>query len=309
MSLYTKWSRNGPSGFGYGSTAEQVTDGLPLNGKRVLVTGCNSGLGYETARVLSIRGADIIGTARNKCIARAARTRIGDRALALPCDLSDPESIHACVAHIRRIDLRLDAIICNAGVMALPRLQLIHGYESQFFINHIGHFMLVTGLLENLASDGRVVVVSSVAYRIAAREGIQPGWIAGAQRYRPVQAYGRSKLANLLFAKELARRFEGTERTANAVHPGISMATNLIRNVNLPRRVKSAVAGVLTPLILKTPAEAAATACYVAVHPATRSVSGRYFADCNIRDVHPAADDPANSLHLWEASEQIVATL
>ncbi|MDB5692657.1 MAG: oxidoreductase [Alphaproteobacteria bacterium] len=307
MSLYALIKPDGPSGFGYGSTAEEVTAGLSLAGRRILITGCNSGLGHESLRVLASRGCHVVGTARSQEVARKACAPMEGRALGLACDLSDPESIRACVARLQRLELKLDAIVCNAGIMALPSLQRVCGYESQFFINHIGHFMLVTGLLENLAEDGRVVVVSSAAYRLAGLNGIDVDNLRGENGYRPVKAYGQSKLANLLFAKALARRFEGTERTSNAVHPGISMTTNLIRNVAVPNFLKAAMTGLLTPLALKTVSQAAATQCYATVHPAMRGVSGSYLADCNIARLHPGANDEADSLRLWEASERIVA--
>ena len=221
MSLYQHLKRNGPSGFGYGSTAEQVTEGLSLSGKSILVTGCYS-------------------------------------------ELSDPASVRACVAEVKRAGLRIDALVCNAGIMALPKLEQAHGIELQLFTNHVGHFLLVTGLLDQLADDGRVVVLSSGAHFVAPKEGVQLDNLSGEKGYRAWTAYGQSKFANLLFAKELARRLAGTRRTANAVHPGV-IRTNLGRHMNPIARV---VFGLTEPLLRKTVAQGAATEEIVARLPA-----------------------------------------
>lgn len=304
MSLVALLKRKGPSGFGYGSTAEEVTAGLSLAGKNILVTGCNSGLGKETLRVLSMRGARVLGTARTVETAREACAEVGGAlATGFACELSDPASVRACVEAVVRDGVRLDAIVCNAGIMALPRLEQFHGVEAQFFTNHIGHFILVTGLLDRLADDGRVVMLSSAAHRGAPRAGIEFGNLSGERGYAPWKMYGQSKIANLLFAKELARRFAGSRRTANAVHPGV-IATNLGRHMHPVARV---VFGLAEPLVLKSIPQGAATQTYVAVHPAVAGVSGEYFADCNVAKPRPDADDPELARKLWQASEEIVA--
>ena len=149
MSLFAMFKSAGPTGFGYGSTAEQVTEGLSLAGQMILVTGCNSGIGREACRVLALRGALVLGTARSKEKAAAACATFPGKAIGYACDLSDPSSVRGCVASVKADGHRLDAIICNAGIMMLPKLEKSHGYELQFFTNHIGHFMLVTGLLSS----------------------------------------------------------------------------------------------------------------------------------------------------------------
>jgi NAD(P)-dependent dehydrogenase (short-subunit alcohol dehydrogenase family) len=304
MSLYQYLKPNGPSGFGYGTTAEQVTEGLDLSGRTVLVTGCNSGLGLETARVLSLRGARVIGTARSLEKATAACAPFPG-AVPLACELSDPASIRGCVSRVRDSGLRLDALVCNAGIMALPRLERAHGIELQLFINHVGHFILVTGLLDRLADDGRVVMVSSAAHERAPREGIQFDNLSGERGYAPWTAYGQSKLANVLFAKELARRLAGSRRTANALHPGV-IVTDLWRHTN---PVATAIFGVVGRIALKTVAQGAATQTWAAVHPGAAGVSGAYLADCNVAKARPDADDPALAARLWRVTEEIVARL
>jgi len=305
MSIYEIFTSKGPSGFGYGSTAEQVTEGLSLEGKAMLVTGCNSGMGHETLRVLALRGAKVVGTARTYEKAKSACDMVKGNTLPLACELSDPVSVRACVDGVKRAGIQLDAIICNAGIMALPKLEKAFGYEMQFFTNHIGHFILVTGLLEQLTEAGRVVMLSSDAHKGAPKEGIQFDNLDGAKGYKGWASYGQSKLANLLFAKELARRFNGTNKTANAVHPGV-IKTNLARNMNPIVAIALTIAG---PLGLKTVPQGAATQVYLATNPALANVSGQYFADCNVAKPRPDANDEAMAKKLWEVSEKIVGGL
>ena len=305
MSIYGWFTSKGKSGFGYDSTAEQVTEGLSLDGKTMLVTGCNSGLGHEAMRVLALRGALVVGTARTLEKAEAACRGVPGKTIPLACELSDPASVRACAKEVKRQGLQLDAIICNAGIMALPKLETAHGYELQFFTNHIGHFLLVTSLLDQLAETGRVVMLSSAAHTRAPRAGIELDNLDGSKRYGDWRNYGQSKLANLLFAKELSRRFAGTKKTANAVHPGV-IQTNLGRHMNPVARF---LFGAVSPLFLKTVAQGAATEVYVATSPTLAGVSGEYFADCNVAVPRADANDAELAKKLWEVSEKIVAEL
>ena len=300
MSLVALFKGEGPNGFGYGSTAEDVTRGLDLSGRTILVTGINSGIGFETMRVLALRGARVIAAARTEQKARAASAKVAGSTVPVACELTDPASIMACVGLLEADDVRLDAVICNAGIMAIPKLEQAFGYELQFFTNHVGHFILVTRLLDRLSDDARVVIVSSGAHTAAPRGGIEFDNLSGANGYRPTRAYGQSKLANLLFAKELARRFHGTTRTANAVHPGV-IKTNLGRSMPSVARVGLAI---VSPLVLKTMGQGAATQCYVATQPGL-AASGEYFADSNIARSSSMSRDPELARRLWEVSERI----
>lgn len=309
MSLYARLKPNGPSGFGYGSTAADVVAGLSLGGKTILVTGCNSGLGLETMRALASRGAHVLGAARTLDKARDACGSIGGKATGFACELADPASVRGCVAAVKAQGVKLDAIVANAGIMALPELKQAFGYELQFFTNHIGHFILVTGLLDALAEDGRVVMLSSAAHASAPAGGIEFDNLSGQGGYKAWTAYGQSKFANLLFAKELARRFAGTARTANAVHPGVIMDTNLTRNMNFPRPLAAAAIGLANLAVLKTIPQGAATQCYAAAHPAAAKISGQYLANSNLAQPRADANDPALATRLWEVSEKIVSGL
>ncbi|MCA9599357.1 MAG: SDR family oxidoreductase [Planctomycetes bacterium] len=303
MSLVALLKGKGPSGFGYGSTAEEVTEGIDLGGRNVLVTGASSGLGLETVRVLALRGARVIAVARSEEKARGAIDAAhASGALPVACELAEPESVLSCVSAVEKDGVRLDAIICNAGIMALPKLEKVHGYEKQFFTNHIGHFLLVTRLLPRLAETGRVVMLSSSAHSGAPPEGIAFDNLQGEKSYSPWAAYGQSKLANLLFARELSRRLSSDKQTANAVHPGV-IKTNLGRNMPAPARAALAIA---SPLVLKSEAQGAATQCYVAVHPDAASITGEYFADCNVSSSTRQGRDMDLAERLWEESERII---
>ena len=288
----------GPSGFGFQSTAEEVTEGLDLSGQTWLITGCNSGLGYETARVMALRGAHIVGGARTEAKAAAALADIGGTPVA--CELSDPASIRACLERVSA-GVRLDGIIANAGIMAVQTLQQVHGVERQLFVNHVGHHLLITGLLDHLRERGRVVVLSSAAHRMARTSGLELDNISGEQDYHPWRMYGRSKLANILFTRGLAARLRRGQ-TANALHPGV-IDTELGRHV--PDR-----AGMYARMSnLKTVAQGAATQCYVATGPGLAQTNGRYFADCNSVAPVPIALDDSLAEALWDRTETLVRSL
>jgi WW domain-containing oxidoreductase len=293
----------GPSGFGYGSTAEDVTSGLDLSGRTILLTGCNSGIGEETLRVLTKRGAHVVAAARTVEKARAACDEVGGETTPVACELSEPASVQACAARVIGLERPLNAIVCNAGIMALPTLNQKHRYELQFFTNHIGHFILVTALLDSLTDRGRIVMVSSDAHNGAPPEGIQFDNLTGEREYGAWANYGQSKLANLLFANHLTKRLEGTGKTANSLHPGV-IHTNLSRSMNPIARGALAIAG---PLVLKSIAEGAATQCYLAVHPNVEGVTGEYFSDCNVGKSSSRGRDAEMAAKLWEVSENIVA--
>lgn len=298
--------RRGASGFGYASTAEEVTAGLDLSGKTVLITGVNSGLGEESARVLALRGARILGLARTTAKADeacAALSGSGGSALPFACELSDVSSVQSCVAALKQSAGPIDVLLCNAGVMALPKRELVHGQERQFFTNHIGHFMLVTGLLNQLSDTARVVMLSSRAHTGAPAAGIQLDDLSMQHNYTPYAAYGQSKLANLLFARALAKRFTGTARTANAVHPGV-IFTKLPRHMG---GLVGALGPVAAAIAMKNVQQGAATQCYVATHPSLAAVSGEYFSDCNLAQSSRHGRDAELAESLWVASEQIVA--
>jgi NAD(P)-dependent dehydrogenase (short-subunit alcohol dehydrogenase family) len=305
MPLIAALKGKGPNGLGYASTAEEATAGCDLSGRTMLVTGCNSGLGFETIRALALRGARVIATARTLEKAQAACARLKGDFVPLACELSEPESVRAAVAVIANDAAPLDAIVCNAGVMAIPTPQQKFGWELHLFTNHIGHFILVTGLLDRLAPAGRVVVTASRAHRRAPAAGIEFDNLSGERGYAPMKAYGISKLANILFSRELARRLGGNGQTSNALHPGV-IATNITRTI--PSVAQLAMRA-LAPIMLKTIPQGAATQCYLAASPAVAQVTGGYFSDCNPEETTAAGRDMAMAARLWQQSEALVARL
>lgn len=307
MSLLSKIKPNGPSGFGYGTTAEQVTQGFNLSQKTILITGCNSGIGLESLRVLAMRGAHIIACARTEEKAAQAAKSVGAELLCTPvaCELSEPDSIRAAIDKIRSLGCTLDALMLNAGIMALPRCETHHGLELQFLTNHVGHFLLTEGLLDMLADDGRVIAVSSEAHRNTVRGGINLDNLDGSRGYNGWQFYGQSKLANILFARELANRLQGTNKAAFSLHPGV-IKTNLYRHTNPVLRTSLLA---IDALGFKSIPEGAATQCYLATFPGLNTASGQYFSHCNRKKPSRYGLNDELARSLWQKTEEIVANL
>ncbi len=291
------------SRFNRRSTAEQVTEGANLSGKNVLITGVNSGLGLESMRVLALRGAHIIGAARDKDKARRASDGLEGEFTPIACELSDLDSVSRCADEVAAMDIPVDVIMCNAGIMAPAKLEQRYGLEMQFLTNHIGHFVLVNRLLEPLkrATAARVVMLSSLGHTQAPKGGIDFDNLSGERGYHPWKCYGQSKLANLLFSNELARRLEGSTVTSNAVHPGV-IRTNLGRDAG---GLFSTFVGFTARLVERSVAQGAACQCYVATQPSLKSTSGNYFADCKVAKTSRYGKDKALAQRLWQVSEEL----
>jgi NAD(P)-dependent dehydrogenase (short-subunit alcohol dehydrogenase family) len=280
------------SAFGPQSTAEDVTKGLDLSGKIAVVTGCNSGIGFETMRVLGLRGAHVIGTARTLDKGREACAKVEGRAIPVVLELTDFASVVACTERIRALSQRIDMLILNAGIV-LGKLEQVYGLEKQFVVNHLGHFLLANRVLDlvRAAPQGRVVTVGSGNHRDAPPGGIQfdnlsgEGWAAS--------GYHHSKLANGLFSLELAKRLAGTRATSNCVTPG-PVRTNILRHVSSSTAHQT-----------KSPAQGAATQCYVATNPLLANTSGEYFKDCNPAPQSEHQRDAAMAAKLWDVSTQL----
>lgn len=292
--------------FGADATAEQVTAGLDLSGQTALVTGCNSGIGYETMRVLALRGAHVIGTGRTLERAEVACASVEGRTTPLALELSDFQSAVDCAAAVRASGVDLDMLICNAGINTFGDLELVDGIEKMFVVNFLGHFVLVNRLLPMMVARGagRIVHVGSRSgYRRAPPAGIDFDNLRGEKNFDAGEAYGRSKLANALFSLELARRLEGSGVTSNVIHPGL-VVTNIARTA--PGALRWAF-DKLGPLFAKTPEQGAATQVYVATAPALAGVSGAYFEDCN--PVTVSGDhhmfDQAMAARLWRTAEEM----
>lgn len=291
------------------STAEEVTAGIDLTGKTVLVTGATSGLGLETMRVLALRGAHVIGTGRTLEKAKAACDSISGRTTPVALELERWDTIVSATDLIKTLGMPIDMLICNAGIMALPELEQVYGLEKHFVVNHLGHFLLVNRLLPQVqaAEQGRVVVVSSMGYQWAPADGIEFDNLSGERGYDPNKMYGQSKLANGLFSLELSRQLReaGSTATSNAVHPGVIL-TNLGRHFDPWKRTVSKLIGWT---FMKSIPEGAATTCYVATAPALASISGQYFENCNPVVPMPGKhmDDLVLAQKLWQTSTDLVS--
>ncbi|MEZ5501111.1 MAG: SDR family NAD(P)-dependent oxidoreductase [Halioglobus sp.] len=291
------------SPFNSRSTAEEVTEGIDLTGLTIAITGANSGLGYETMRVLALRGAHIIGIARTQAKADEACASIDGETTPMFLDLADWDSVVRCAEGIRAMNIPLDGLITNAGVMALQELELVHGVEAQFAINHLGHVILINQLRGPVlaAPQGRFTLLSSLAHR-RADKGIEFDNLDGSKHYDPWQAYGVSKLANALCARELAVQISHTEATANSVHPGV-IRTNLVQHLPAWQQWATKYFGWL---FMKTVEQGAATTCYVATSPQLVDVRGFYFSDCNVdKGETPYMQDDAMAAKLWQVSEEL----
>lgn len=293
------------SPFDEDSTAEEVTEGIDLTGRIAVVTGCNSGIGFETMRVLAMRGAYVIGTGRTLEKAQAACGRVKGVTTPVQLELADFESVVRCAEQIRAMNSPIDMLICNAGMRGAER-ETVYGLEKHFVVNHLGHFILVNRLLDRLyfAWQGRVVVVGSrAAYRSAPEDGIQFGDLRATRNYSASRAYAHSKLANILFSYELARLLKGTRITSNSLHPGV-INTNIDRNV---APILQTAFAMLTSISGKTIEQGAATTCYVATASELGNISGEYFEDCNAVRVEGDnhMHDREMASRLWVVSEEL----
>ena len=308
------------SDYGFATTCDEVAAGYDLEGLTVFITGCNSGLGYESLRTLVARGAHVIGTARTlekaEQACATANARGFGKATPLVCELTDMKSVVAATQEAEKLDIPVDVLICNAGIMALPKLEQVDvngvTLEKQFVVNHLGHYLLTRRMMPQIeaAKAARIVMLSSIAYTMGPKAGIEFDNLSGDAGYSPFKAYGQSKLANLLTSNELSHRYVNTSVTSNAVHPGM-VATNLGRYISGKPQTADEKAGEADKPLrkgFKYPDQGAATQVYCAIDRRLKGVSGYYFEDCN--PVHPKgshAGDAELMAKLWDVSEQLVS--
>ncbi|MFH8385247.1 oxidoreductase [Kitasatospora sp. NPDC018058] len=282
------------------------------HGRTALVTGGASGLGLETARVLAARGAHVVLACRDPGRGRAAASLIGGRTDVVPLDLASLASVREAARRVRDRYGRLDLLVNNAGVMFPPYRRTQDGFEPHFGVNHLGHFAL-TGLLLDLMREvpgSRVVTVSSLAHRLAVR-GARPQEARAAAGHRSVVAYGRSKLANLMFARELQLRLEdtGAATASVAAHPGVS-PTGLWEN-GAPAWLRP-VSGVALRWLAQEPARAAVPLLRAATDPLV--AGGSYLGPAGVAECAGgavparsarAARDGLARIRLWERSQEL----
>jgi len=289
------------------STADQVLAGIDLSRRRIVVTGCNSGIGFETMNALAANGAHVIGLARTRDSAQAACESVGPSATAIACDLMDFESVEEAAESILRLPGPLDAIITNAGIANLPTLRTRYGIELQFLVNHIAHFALVNRLAGAVRSDtGRIVIVSSDAsIKQAPAEGVMFDNLDGQRFYDPFIFHGQAKLAAAIYAKELSRRLVARGISVNSLHPGSTRGTGIDKYRLSSPRLSHRIAR----LFMKSPAQGAATQALLAASPQVAGITGEYWSDCQIARGNSLLADEGLGRRLWETSEGIVSSI
>jgi NAD(P)-dependent dehydrogenase (short-subunit alcohol dehydrogenase family) len=280
-----------------------------MAGRTVVVTGGNSGIGRATAMALAGAGAHTVVAARSEERGTAAVADIkqvtGNSEVDLVLfDLADLSSVRRGAAELLDRYDRIDVLVHNAGLILTDRTETIDGLEATFAVNHLAPFLLTTLLTDRLVASApaRVVTVASIAHR-SARSGLDFDDLQSKRRYRGMRAYARSKLANILFTTELARRMDGRGVTANALHPG-TVATGYGRDGDTHGLLTLGLA-MIAPFIL-TPDRGARTSVYLATSPDVAEVSGRYFVRCSEHTPSKAAADPAAAARLWQISWELV---
>ena len=278
-----------------------------LEGKTVVITGANTGIGKETAVDLAKRGARVIIGCRNmekgKEALKGIQERSGSTNVFLEkLDLASLDSVREFADNILKNEPRLDILINNAGVASCSYQKTKDGFEMQFGTNHLGHFLLTMLLLDRLkrSAPSRIINVSSIVH----------GWGSGKinfddihfeKNYDRSKAYYHSKLANVLFTRELSKRLEGTHVTVNALHPGV-VNTELQRHTFL----SSALLYPVQWYLFKSAEQGAQTTIYCAVSEEMEGVSGKYLADCAIKEPSKSAQDDDAALKLWDLSLKLV---
>ncbi|XP_066339782.1 short-chain dehydrogenase TIC 32, chloroplastic-like isoform X3 [Miscanthus floridulus] len=257
---------------------------------------------------MAVRNVSAGLEAREAIVAKIPGARID----VLELDLSSIASVRRFASEFGSLNLPLNILINNAGVMTRNCTRSCDGLELHFATNHIGHFLLTNLLLENMKKtcrdsclEGRIVNLTSSGHSMTYREGISFDKIHDPSGLNDFVAYGQSKLANILHSNELSRilKEEGVNISANAVHPGV-ITTNLFRN----RTIVSALLNSIGRIICRTVEQGAATTCYVAMHPQVKGISGKYFTNCDIANPSSQASDAELAKKLWKFSFKIVSS-
>lgn len=273
-----------------------------LNGKIAIVTGANSGMGYATVEALSDMGATVLMLCRSEergMAAIASLTAKKERKLELIlCDLGDYSSIRNAAEYVKANYPHIDILVNNAGFISLDRQETKEGIERQFGINHLGHFLLTSRLLDLMVPGSRIVNVASGAHKVGR---IHFDDINLKKNYNVVRAYSQSKLANVLFTKELARRLRKRRISVNCCHPG-AVATNI--GIDRETGFGKTVTGLLKPFF-QTPADGARTAIYLATDEEVRNKTGGYYYMCRPARSSKLSRDRNLAKKLYEFSKEL----
>jgi retinol dehydrogenase-12 len=271
------------------STAEQVSDGADLSGCNALVTGANTGLGKETTRVLALRGARVTMACRDQAKAASARQEIIDGAAGkiaqdqldlLELDMNALDKVRQSAATFNSWNRPLHILVNNAGIMIPMERRTEDGFEAHFGINHLAHFLFTNLLLERLkeAQSARVVAVSSGAMGAASLTASLKDLNWEQRKFSGMRSYGDSKLMNLMFARELTRRFQADGIVSNALHPGV-IGTELARDQSL----LFMALGIFALPFMKSVPQGAATSVLAATHPDYAERGGLYLVHCQVK--------------------------
>ena len=307
--------------FGHDTTADEVLEGIDLDGQKALITGGSGGIGAETARALASRGASVVLTARNvekgEEVAASIRASTGNDQIGVEqLELGSLASIRAFADRFLDAHASLQILVNNAGVMACPYDTTSDGFEMQFGTNHLGHF-LMTGLIAPTLLAGAPARVVSVASRGHRRSPVNFDDIGfESHEYDKFEAYGQSKTANILFAVELDRRLGDRGAHANALHPGV-IHTDLGRHMG-PEDYQTLMAEAPPgEFRMKSVEAGAATSVFAATAPELEGRGGLYLEDCQIAAINDADDsadsgvrsyalDESAAERLWAISEEMV---
>ena len=274
-----------------------------MQNKTAIVTGANSGMGMATVRALSDMGAKVIMLCRSEkrgteALEKLSSEKYRDLELIL-CDLGNYDSIRAFANIVRRGYDHIDILVNNAGFISLDRQETGEGLERQFGINHIGHFLLTMSLLDLMGEGGRIVNVASGAHKTGK---IHFDDINLTKGFNVIKAYSQSKLANVLFTRELARRVKDRGITVNCCHPG-AVATNI--GIDRDTGFGKTVTGLLKPFF-QTPEQGARTAIFLASDDSVSDITGEYFYKCRIAKSSRRSKDMELAKKLFEFSEELV---
>lgn len=302
------------SGFGFHSTATDVLAGIDLSGKLAIVTGGHSGLGLETTKALAGTGAHVLVLARNPDAARKALDGVRNVEFE-QLDLADQASVRACAGRFVASGRKADIVICNAAVMAPPETRVGNKWESQFGTNHLGHYALVNLLWPAIAPGARIVSLSSMGHHYSPMRWNDVQFSTGYDKW---QAYGQSKTAIALFARQLDTLGQARGVRSFSVHPG-KIYTPLQRHMDMSEMTSLGWLndkGEVTDPTFKTVPQGAATTVWAATSPRLEGKGGLYCEDCDVaaRDDSPQptesgvrsyAIDPAQARRLWALSAEL----
>jgi len=277
----------------------------PLAGKHIVITGATRGIGRAAAVELAREGATVIVHGRNDQSVAAVVETIGRRCRAgraegIVADLASQAAVRRLATEIHSRCDRLDVLVNNAGCATRTRQTTVDGLERQLAVNHLAPFLLTNLLLNRLraSAPARIVNVASNAHRRAAFDLNDLNWEK--RPYQPLGAYGATKLANILFTRELARRLDGSGVTANSLHPGV-VATHIFAGLGLA----GTIFGILSKPLLLSPEKGARTTVYLCSSPDVAQVSGKFFDRSAPANPAAAALDDATAALLWQRSERL----